>query len=52
MLESILSFFTWFYKLWTNIPEETRDDIIEKIVAQFEEIFRKYYRSEKNGGEF
>jgi hypothetical protein len=44
-LGSLLSF---LLGLWLKIPEETRDDIKEEIIKWFEEIFRKYYKSEKS----
>lgn len=48
MWEKILSIFASLIGMWTKLPEETKDKIIDSIVDMFTDIFRQQYNSTKN----
>jgi len=48
MWEKILAIFASLIGMWTKLPEETKDKIIDSIVDMFTDIFRQQYKSSKN----
>ena len=47
MLKLLLNLFNWVLGIWNNLPDSTKEKIIDIIVETFESIFRSYYHSEK-----
>lgn len=53
-----LQMFGWFFTLikwvssiWAGLPDDLKDKIIGVIVETFDDLFRAYYRSQKDSGE-
>lgn len=47
MFMKIISIFRWIWSFWANLSEETKDNIINKIIDVFEEFMRGFYRAYK-----
>jgi hypothetical protein len=48
MLDFLMRLWALLSKLWSNVPPETQEEIKKQLWAWFEDILRKYYRSEKS----
>lgn len=48
MWEKIIAIFASLIGMWTKLPEETKDKIIDSIVDMFTDIFRQQYKSSKD----
>ena len=44
----ITSLLSFLFKIWDNVPPQTKEDIKKKIMEWFEEILRQYYRSQQS----
>ena len=42
---------SFLLSMWTNLPQLTKDQIIESIVEKFTELFREFYRFYMNSKE-
>ena len=42
---------SFLLSMWTNLPQSTKDQIIESIVEKFTELFREFYRFYMNSKE-
>lgn len=53
MSNSIYSSFKWLFKrlfsIWEKLPDSVKKQIIESVVNEFTELFRKYYRRWRRG---
>jgi hypothetical protein len=48
MFEWIKNIFSWLVSLWTDLPDSTKEKIINIIVDSSEAIFKAYYQSSKS----
>ncbi len=49
MLSTFINFFKFFASLWGGLSEGEKEKILDYITSLFEDLFRKYYKSEKSG---
>lgn len=45
MLGKLLSFFGFFFKMWSAIPDSAKKKIIDLIVEGFDAILRGFYKT-------
>jgi hypothetical protein len=48
MWGKILGFFLSLFEMWSKLPENTKEKIIDSIVEMFSEVFRQQYKASKN----
>ena len=51
MFEWLSKIINWIVNLWTSLPDETKDKIINSIVDTFEEFLRALYQASKKNAE-
>jgi uncharacterized protein Yka (UPF0111/DUF47 family) len=47
MFRWIVGIFEWLSGIWDNVPDTAKEYIIKKIVDNFEDKFREFYRKSK-----
>jgi hypothetical protein len=45
MLDLLFRLIAKILKLWEDLPEKAKDEIIESLVSAYETIFRAFYRA-------
>lgn len=51
MILWVAKIMSFLLSMWTNLPQLTKDQIIESIVEKFTELFREFYRFYMNSKE-
>jgi len=44
MFASLMKLVQWIVNLWKDLPQPTKDRIVDLIVDAFEELFRRFFR--------
>jgi len=47
MFDWLFNLFRWVVNIWNDLPDSTKEKIINIIVESFESIFKDFYHSQK-----
>ena len=48
MLKWLSEIFSWIFKFWSGLPDETKENIINIVVEAFDALLKSYYRDTKD----
>ena len=49
MFKWILEAFSRIFKFWSELPQESKDKIIQLVVEAFDSVFRAFFKANKPG---